>query len=117
MSGGLAGQVALVVGGSHAPALADALAGEGCAVVRGVPSNASAGPTAARDVEVDMTSVASREGMIAEVLRRHGRIDLLVTMPGSVTPPDASWLDIDPVAASPRQCAESGCPAGQSPRT
>lgn len=74
----LEGRVALVVGGASGigQAAAEAMAAFGAKVV--VADIAPGGPEA---IQVDVTSTASVEAAVDETLKRHGRIDVLLTTP------------------------------------
>ncbi len=79
---GRSGRVALVVGGASGigAAIAAALAADGCEVV---VADLGAAPGGHRPV--DVTDEASVEGVMAEVLAEHGRLDVVVNSAGVST--------------------------------
>ena len=86
----LAGQVALVTGASRGIGhdLALALAAAGATVAAGVRA-AEAAPDGADPVELDLRNVASIRSAVDGVVRRHGRLDVLVNNAGLGTNHDA----------------------------
>jgi 3-oxoacyl-[acyl-carrier protein] reductase len=88
----LTGRVALIVGGAGGigAAIAAAFCAEGATVVIADRSRAAAheratAAGAAGAVEMDVTSPASVDAAVAEVLAGHGRIDILVNSAGILT--------------------------------
>lgn len=102
MSGGaLNGRVGLVVGGAGGigAAIAEAFCAEGATVViadRTLPAaqERAAAVGAAGAVEMDVTSPASVDAAVAEVLEGHGRIDVLVNSAGILT--EAPLVEMSP---------------------
>lgn len=102
MSGGaLSGRVGLVVGGAGGigAAIAEAFCAEGATVViadRSLPAaqERAAAVGAAGAVEMDVTSPASVDAAVAEVLEGHGRIDVLVNSAGILT--EAPLVEMSP---------------------
>jgi 3-oxoacyl-[acyl-carrier protein] reductase len=102
MSGGaLSGRVGLVVGGAGGigAAIAEAFCAEGATVViadRSLPAAQERAATvgAAGAVEMDVTSPASVDAAVAEVLEGHGRIDVLVNSAGILT--EAPLVEMSP---------------------
>jgi 3-oxoacyl-[acyl-carrier protein] reductase len=99
----LDGRVALVTGGTGGigRAVCDTLAAAGAKVVAADLQEGSGGMAPGVEfLHCDVTSRASTEGIIDDVLARHGRIDVLVLCAGSIarTPlqdsEDAEWQSI-----------------------
>ncbi len=82
MSGELSGQVAIVTGGASGigEAAARLLAEEGATVIVADIQQGKAGP--ARFVQHDVTSEAAWKSLLADVLAREGRLDIMVNNAG-----------------------------------
>jgi 3-oxoacyl-[acyl-carrier protein] reductase len=102
----LSGQVGLVTGGSRGigRAVVEALAAAGAEVVFSYRARADAARQVERAVEAggvgqavglrsDVARAADADHLVAETLRRFGRLDILVNNAGIWTPPDGTPLD------------------------
>jgi 3-oxoacyl-[acyl-carrier protein] reductase len=108
----LSGQAALVTGGSRGigRAVVEALAAAGANVVFSFRARAAAAREVERAVESggvgqavglrsDVARTADADRLVAETLRRFGRLDILVNNAGIWTPPDGTRLEtMSPVA-------------------
>jgi gluconate 5-dehydrogenase len=114
----LGGRVALVTGASRGigRAIAEGLASAGATVVGASRSPAPAGDSRIEHRAADVTVESAVNALVDELVRAHGRLDILVNAAGQSLPSGTAAAARSSTSPASTRCAASPAIPGTSPR-